>query len=253
LRTILQTKINAHRMNKGLDCLQAVGHIFLMALWPPGNRKKQTPLRRLFCPCAFVRDVMVGGHFFGPVIFLMSPGKHIPRRAWFMRAQGGHRSASFGLPQVAGFSQSFPSGAPLPTSPAGGLPFPWPDRSLATHWPECIRWGPRASGCPPHENRGRLESPQADSRHRWPWAPRRRSLLRDSGYQPFGGMRPVAEGRGWVRTRFLPAYSFGSVNPDRAVFLGYPHPLPSLSRCPACGYYAFNGIECFDCGYRVSS
>lgn len=22
-------------------------------------------------------------------------------------------------------------------------------------------------------------------------------------------------------------------------------------RCPACGYYAFNGIECFDCGYRI--
>ena len=21
-------------------------------------------------------------------------------------------------------------------------------------------------------------------------------------------------------------------------------------KCPACGYYAFNGIECFDCGYR---
>jgi hypothetical protein len=21
-------------------------------------------------------------------------------------------------------------------------------------------------------------------------------------------------------------------------------------RCPACGYWAFNGIECFDCGYR---
>jgi len=25
----------------------------------------------------------------------------------------------------------------------------------------------------------------------------------------------------------------------------------ALMRCPACGYYAFNGIECFDCGYRV--
>ena len=24
----------------------------------------------------------------------------------------------------------------------------------------------------------------------------------------------------------------------------------SLSKCPACGYYAFNGVECFDCGYR---
>lgn len=23
-----------------------------------------------------------------------------------------------------------------------------------------------------------------------------------------------------------------------------------LSRCPSCGYYAFNGIECFDCGYH---
>ena len=26
--------------------------------------------------------------------------------------------------------------------------------------------------------------------------------------------------------------------------------LCSLLRCPACGYWAFNGIECFDCGYR---
>jgi DNA-directed RNA polymerase subunit RPC12/RpoP len=25
-----------------------------------------------------------------------------------------------------------------------------------------------------------------------------------------------------------------------------------LVRCPACGYWAFNGIECFDCGYRVA-
>lgn len=24
----------------------------------------------------------------------------------------------------------------------------------------------------------------------------------------------------------------------------------SHSKCPACGYYAFNGVECFDCGYR---
>lgn len=24
----------------------------------------------------------------------------------------------------------------------------------------------------------------------------------------------------------------------------------NLSQCPACGYWAFNGIECFDCGYR---
>lgn len=23
-----------------------------------------------------------------------------------------------------------------------------------------------------------------------------------------------------------------------------------LIQCPACGYWAFNGIECFDCGYR---
>jgi hypothetical protein len=23
-----------------------------------------------------------------------------------------------------------------------------------------------------------------------------------------------------------------------------------LSRCPVCGYWAFNGEECFDCGYR---
>lgn len=22
-----------------------------------------------------------------------------------------------------------------------------------------------------------------------------------------------------------------------------------LSQCPRCGYYAFNGYECFDCGY----
>lgn len=23
----------------------------------------------------------------------------------------------------------------------------------------------------------------------------------------------------------------------------------SLYRCPACGYYGFNGQECYDCGY----
>lgn len=22
-----------------------------------------------------------------------------------------------------------------------------------------------------------------------------------------------------------------------------------LSKCPVCGYYGFNGYECFDCGY----
>jgi hypothetical protein len=26
--------------------------------------------------------------------------------------------------------------------------------------------------------------------------------------------------------------------------------IKSLMRCPACGYYAFNGIVCYDCGYR---
>lgn len=26
--------------------------------------------------------------------------------------------------------------------------------------------------------------------------------------------------------------------------------LAGLYQCPACGYYAFNGIECYDCGYR---
>lgn len=25
---------------------------------------------------------------------------------------------------------------------------------------------------------------------------------------------------------------------------------PKLHRCPACGYYGFDGRECFDCGYR---
>jgi hypothetical protein len=29
--------------------------------------------------------------------------------------------------------------------------------------------------------------------------------------------------------------------------------LSGLSRCPCCGYYAFNGVECFDCGYRGCS
>jgi len=24
----------------------------------------------------------------------------------------------------------------------------------------------------------------------------------------------------------------------------------SYGRCPACGYFGFNGVECFDCGYR---
>lgn len=23
-----------------------------------------------------------------------------------------------------------------------------------------------------------------------------------------------------------------------------------MSKCPSCGYWAFNGVECFDCGYR---
>jgi len=23
-----------------------------------------------------------------------------------------------------------------------------------------------------------------------------------------------------------------------------------MSKCPVCGYYAYNGYECFDCGYR---
>lgn len=26
----------------------------------------------------------------------------------------------------------------------------------------------------------------------------------------------------------------------------------TYSKCPVCGYYAFNGEECFDCGYRPS-
>lgn len=25
----------------------------------------------------------------------------------------------------------------------------------------------------------------------------------------------------------------------------------NLSKCPVCGYWAFNGYECFDCGYTV--
>lgn len=28
-------------------------------------------------------------------------------------------------------------------------------------------------------------------------------------------------------------------------------PHDGFSKCPCCGYYAFNGRECFDCGYRV--
>lgn len=24
-----------------------------------------------------------------------------------------------------------------------------------------------------------------------------------------------------------------------------------MSKCPCCGYWAFNGEECFDCGYRI--
>ena len=24
-----------------------------------------------------------------------------------------------------------------------------------------------------------------------------------------------------------------------------------LSKCPICGYYGFNGYECFDCGYTT--
>ena len=24
----------------------------------------------------------------------------------------------------------------------------------------------------------------------------------------------------------------------------------NYSKCPVCGYWAFNGYECFDCGYK---
>lgn len=27
----------------------------------------------------------------------------------------------------------------------------------------------------------------------------------------------------------------------------------NYSKCPACGYFAFNGVECFDCGYRAET
>src|SRR3990172_2039381 len=29
-------------------------------------------------------------------------------------------------------------------------------------------------------------------------------------------------------------------------------PVARLSKCPRCGYYAFDGYECFDCGFRPS-
>ena len=25
-----------------------------------------------------------------------------------------------------------------------------------------------------------------------------------------------------------------------------------MSKCPCCGYWGFNGYECFDCGYRAN-
>jgi len=27
----------------------------------------------------------------------------------------------------------------------------------------------------------------------------------------------------------------------------------NYNKCPACGYWAFNGYECFDCGYRCGA
>lgn len=33
------------------------------------------------------------------------------------------------------------------------------------------------------------------------------------------------------------------------MMINYDFPV-AYSKCPACGYYAFNGYECFDCGYR---
>jgi hypothetical protein len=30
----------------------------------------------------------------------------------------------------------------------------------------------------------------------------------------------------------------------------YDPPANTLDRCPSCGYHAFNGVECFDCGYK---
>jgi hypothetical protein len=29
--------------------------------------------------------------------------------------------------------------------------------------------------------------------------------------------------------------------------------LLGYSKCPRCGYHAFDGVECFDCGYRARS
>jgi hypothetical protein len=28
-------------------------------------------------------------------------------------------------------------------------------------------------------------------------------------------------------------------------------PVRAYSCCPICGYYAFDGLECLDCGYRA--
>lgn len=44
------------------------------------------------------------------------------------------------------------------------------------------------------------------------------------------------------RQKYQPAYQ--SILRKLAIY--------RLSKCPSCGYYAFNGQECYDCGYTYT-
>ena len=35
------------------------------------------------------------------------------------------------------------------------------------------------------------------------------------------------------------------------IFLRPKTPFGGLYKCPMCGYFAFDGAECFDCGFRI--
>ncbi len=70
------------------------------------------------------------------------------------------------------------------------------------------------------------------------------NLRPDSGAPCETAMKPTAYATDCAHNPLvcLASKKLGSI-PGRA-------PIPALSKCPACGYYAWNGIECFDCGYR---
>lgn len=62
--------------------------------------------------------------------------------------------------------------------------------------------------------------------------------------RPLRGPKSV-DGRGRSNSR-----SFRVAEGEGIFGWGGGIPFSAYYRCPACGYWAFNGIECFDCGYR---